>query len=74
VEHSPEAIRVWKSGVKFAFGRKNKGKVGILSQLKNPSKFNDVHAQNNFFLAVHNKLLLPVKIRFAGGGDITPIH
>jgi hypothetical protein len=26
------------------------------------------------FFAVHNKLLLPVKIRFAGAGDITPIH
>ena len=43
VEPSPKAMRVWKSGVKFAFGRKNKGKVGILSQLKKPNKFNDVH-------------------------------
>jgi len=56
LELSPKAVYFWKSGFKFAFGRKKKkGKVcGILSQLKKPSKYN---AQDKTFLAVRNKLL-----------------
>jgi len=52
MESFPIAIRFWKSGFKFAPGRNKKGKVfGMLSQLKKPSKSNDVHAQNKMFLS-----------------------
>jgi hypothetical protein len=44
-----------------------KGKVfGIFSHKKKLSKSNDVHAQDQTFLAV----LLPLKIRVTEGGDI----
>jgi hypothetical protein len=47
LESSPTAMRFWKSGFKFAFGRNKKGKIfEILGQLKKLSKSNDVHAQN----------------------------
>jgi len=36
--------------------------------LKKRSISNDVHAQNKALLAVRNELLLPTKIRVAGGG------
>ena len=52
-----------------------KGKVfGIPRQLKKLSKSNDVHAQNKTFLISCNELILPLKIRFTEGGDITFIH
>jgi hypothetical protein len=47
---------------------------GILSRLKILSKSNDVHAHNNFFLAVRNELLLLLKIRITEGGDVTFMH
>jgi hypothetical protein len=52
-----------------------RGKVfGTLSQLKNLSKSNDVHAQDKTLLAVRKELLLPLKIRITFGGDIMFIH
>jgi len=53
LETSPEAMCFWKLGFKFAFGRNKKGKAfGILSQMKNLSKSNDVHAQNKTFVSI----------------------
>ena len=52
METCAEGLRLWKSGVKFAFRRNKKSNVfGILSQLKKRSKSNDVHAQNKTFLS-----------------------
>ena len=74
LEASPKAMRFWKLGFKFAFGRNKKGKVfGILSYVKKKSKSNDVHAQNITFLAVLTELL-PLKMRVTEGGDVTFIH
>jgi hypothetical protein len=51
MESFPVAIRFWKSGFKFASGRNKTGKVfGMLSQLEQVSKSNDVHAQHKMFL------------------------
>lgn len=47
---------------------------GILSQMKKLSKSNDVHARNKMFLSSCNELILPLKIRFTEGDDITFIH
>jgi len=48
----PTEMHFWETGLKFPFGRNQKGKVfGILSQLKKLSNSNDGHAQNKTFLS-----------------------